>query len=563
MSEDDIEESRTDSEENYYVFLNIPQNASQEDVNSAYRRLSRLYHPDKHVDPDRKQEADALFNKTKVAYEVLSDPHRRAIYDSLGVAGLRTEGWEVVKRTRTPQEIRDEYEQLAREREERRLLQRTNPKGSVTIFINATDLFCSYDDDLDEDEFGGGSSLPHVEVSGMAFTQSIEAPLTLKDTASMSGNLSTSNGTGQGQVSCSVRRLLSERSWAEAELGVGSGLMFSLRGFRQLGKHLHATAHGFAYLLPNGLGRLGLMGTLGFQMDRHTVGYLTYKAGAPSGVQTMVVRETEHTRTSLAVYVGVPHSYLTASLLLKMPEAELKTRLVGKGGTFGFLVEYGVEKKISELSTLAAHVTLGIPTGVSVKIKLSRASQTYTANVRLSDELTVSPVFYGTVVPLLTWAAISRLVIAPYVRQQERQEADKRRQSNRERTAARRREAESAVNLMRETVARNRQAEELRRGLIITAAWYGRIVHASSGDQSESAGDEVIDVTIPLQCLVKDSKLILQEGSKSHLPGFYDPAPDVEKSLQVEYFFHGARHQTSAADRDALRIPKSSHRMES
>ena len=45
---------------------------------------------------------------------MLSDPHRRAIYDSVGVAGLRTEGWEVVQRTKTPQQIRDEYEQLAR-----------------------------------------------------------------------------------------------------------------------------------------------------------------------------------------------------------------------------------------------------------------------------------------------------------------------------------------------------------------------------------------------------------------------------------------------------------------
>jgi DnaJ family protein C protein 11 len=45
---------------------------------------------------------------------VLSDPHQRAIYDSLGTRGLETEGWEVVQRTKTPQEIREEYERLAR-----------------------------------------------------------------------------------------------------------------------------------------------------------------------------------------------------------------------------------------------------------------------------------------------------------------------------------------------------------------------------------------------------------------------------------------------------------------
>jgi len=45
---------------------------------------------------------------------VLSNPHQRAIYDSLGTRGLETEGWEVVQRTKTPQEIREEYERLAR-----------------------------------------------------------------------------------------------------------------------------------------------------------------------------------------------------------------------------------------------------------------------------------------------------------------------------------------------------------------------------------------------------------------------------------------------------------------
>lgn len=80
---------------------------------------------------------------------MLSDPHKRAIYDSLGVQGLLTEGWEIVHRTKTPQEIREEYERLAREREERRLQQRTNPKGNITISVNATEIFDSYDDDFE------------------------------------------------------------------------------------------------------------------------------------------------------------------------------------------------------------------------------------------------------------------------------------------------------------------------------------------------------------------------------------------------------------------------------
>lgn len=93
-----------------------------------------------------------LFNKTKRAYEVLSDAHKRAIYDNLGTKGLETEGWEIVQRTKTPQEIREEYERLAQQKEEHRLHQRTNPKGSVTVSIDATELFTTYEDAYDEYE---------------------------------------------------------------------------------------------------------------------------------------------------------------------------------------------------------------------------------------------------------------------------------------------------------------------------------------------------------------------------------------------------------------------------
>lgn len=81
---------------------------------------------------------------------VLSNAHQRAIYDSVGIRGLETDGWEIVQRTKTPQEIREEYERLAKEREEWRLQQRTNPRGSITVNVNATDLFNQYDEDFED-----------------------------------------------------------------------------------------------------------------------------------------------------------------------------------------------------------------------------------------------------------------------------------------------------------------------------------------------------------------------------------------------------------------------------
>jgi DnaJ family protein C protein 11 len=92
------------------------------------------------------------------------------------------------------------------------------------------------------------------------------------------------------------------------------------------------------------------------------------------------------------------------------------------------------------------------------------------------------------------------------------------------RLAEKRREARAAVELMRATFARVRSDEEAKRGLVIIKALYGRLVNVAdigtseTGEAGSSAEpeylDEVIDVMIPLQCLVKDSKLMLHEASK-------------------------------------------------
>ena len=79
------------------------------------------------------------------------------------------------------------------------------------------------------------------------------------------------------------------------------------------------------------------------------------------------------------------------------------------------------------------------------------------------------------------------------------------------------REAKAAVDLMRETFTRVRSEEEAKKGLVIVKALYGHFINpveTRSEEEESTTVDEVIDVMIPLQCLVKDSKLILQEASK-------------------------------------------------
>ena len=63
--------SSEDTMWNWIIFLteNFYLQATQEEITSAYRNWSRLYHPDKHTDAEQKKKADLLFSKIKQAYE--------------------------------------------------------------------------------------------------------------------------------------------------------------------------------------------------------------------------------------------------------------------------------------------------------------------------------------------------------------------------------------------------------------------------------------------------------------------------------------------------------------
>ncbi len=74
----------------YYEILGVPRNATQEEIKRAYRRLARKYHPDRN--PGDK-EAEEKFKEISEAYEVLSDPEKRAIYDNYGYSGLKSSGY--------------------------------------------------------------------------------------------------------------------------------------------------------------------------------------------------------------------------------------------------------------------------------------------------------------------------------------------------------------------------------------------------------------------------------------------------------------------------------------
>jgi molecular chaperone DnaJ len=78
------------TETDYYELLRVARRASDAEIKQSFRTLARELHPDVSNEPD----AERRFREVAEAYEVLSDPERRALYDRYGKAGLQRRGFE-------------------------------------------------------------------------------------------------------------------------------------------------------------------------------------------------------------------------------------------------------------------------------------------------------------------------------------------------------------------------------------------------------------------------------------------------------------------------------------
>jgi molecular chaperone DnaJ len=84
------------SNRDYYEILGLGRNASRQDVKKRFRQLALRYHPDRNPEDPVSEE---MFKLVAEAYYVLSDQHRRRVYDREGPEGLRDRGYQGFERS--------------------------------------------------------------------------------------------------------------------------------------------------------------------------------------------------------------------------------------------------------------------------------------------------------------------------------------------------------------------------------------------------------------------------------------------------------------------------------
>ena len=199
-----------------YAVLNVSKTASDAQIRDAYRSLVLTYHPDRQRSTESREAAHRCSTEIQRAYEVLSDPSRRFVYDMFGEEGLRT-SWEVGPRNKTPEEMRQHFAAQAYEKKRMDAESLVKPKGDMTVVLDARAVF------LPRKFFRQPEKISHtpwgrvqrIRPGRVMMKHSFEMPLDPKTQLVWAGQMVSRSGAGGANVVGTVRHQFSPKLWGE------------------------------------------------------------------------------------------------------------------------------------------------------------------------------------------------------------------------------------------------------------------------------------------------------------------------------------------------------------
>uniref|UniRef100_A0A383W4E3 J domain-containing protein n=1 Tax=Tetradesmus obliquus TaxID=3088 RepID=A0A383W4E3_TETOB len=458
----------------YYAILNVPKDASYEDIKRAYRGLAQVFHPDKHLDDDLRDKAQEAFAKLQEAYEVLSDPQKRDVYDVYGKEGLNA-GMSLGTKLKNTDELRKEWEAFKAQQRAAREEAAASHRGIYICRVDGRGW-----------AHGDWAAVPQIRM--VVVQNSLDVSVTDADVLLLQGQAALRGNQGSGSVVAGYKRVLSPNDELEAHAVLGLRSLLQLTSTRRLGHYTTAAATG-SYSWDQGM---GLQLTTSRQLTHSSSASLTWVVGPPNASSMGV--SVSH-RGSKYVITGKIDLGLVTSLssrLTYLLNDNLSLKVTGRIGTSGVDAELGLARKFSPTSSLYAGSAVSLQGGTAFKVRYSRAGQVFEFPILLTGDCRDWEVLAAaSIVPPLASFLLMRYVVGPLKRWQRRRAETAARSEHAEqlRREANRAAAERA--LLQPVARRKAAAEAAAGGLVILEAVYGllheyRLVRAQQGQSSSS-----------------------------------------------------------------------------
>ncbi|KAJ2897108.1 hypothetical protein GGI21_004974, partial [Coemansia aciculifera] len=209
-------EAASSGECDYYAALNVSRKATTDDIRESHRRLSRLFHPDRHHSTDKQEFARRQFHTIQRAYEVLTDPATRAAYDQLGEQGISMSKT-VAYKMYTLNDLQDKFEREARLRRLEDVDEWVQSQSELTLSVDGSQVVAPHLTPAVGQRLGGsthGSGMLALQKLFMShsFTASLSDSVTGTIEGRMLSNPRKASGAS-GAVKVMVKRTLGPQSW--------------------------------------------------------------------------------------------------------------------------------------------------------------------------------------------------------------------------------------------------------------------------------------------------------------------------------------------------------------
>jgi len=452
-----------------YAILNVRPDAAEDEIRRAYRQLATTYHPDKAPDETLLADAALAFHQIQEAYEVLSDPLKRDIYDVYGLEGVRS-GLELSIPGKSPEEMRKEFETAQEKRKMEDVDAAVNFRGQYVFRVDATALISPYD-----------SSLPRTpELKTVSMNSGIDIPIesskdwgplsSESDTLHLGGFVYVRGDHGGGSFLAGYKRVYADYTTFELHGMAGLKTLLSAQTSVQLSPVAGAT---MAASWQPGKG-VGLQIITSRQLGDATNGEVSWVVGPreEAGMALALThRPNDLTQVSGKIEVGAATG-VTLRGARRIGE-DITARAGVKVGATGVECDIGASRRLSELSTAGLTVVTGLQKGVLLRVRYSRGGHLFEFPIQLSAALDPAVLIAAHILPPLAIYLVSEWLLKPLGKAIEGKRATTERKKRAVEIQEAVRQAAAAAQLMAPVATRKANKEKAKQGLVIALALYG------------------------------------------------------------------------------------------